>query len=295
MNDFYKAALKIQSALNGFDPRSSGPQRTFQQSELYPIFIVGAPRSGSTLLYQLLLKHARLTYISNLMSLVPNRMILIAKWTRYFNRFNKIKKSDLGYLPGLFSPSEAGAIQRMWFGEGSQTESYAYIRNTIIRLTDIAGLPFINKNLMNSMRMIRIHKILPEVKFIFIRRDPLYNAQSLLLSRKKVHGSINHWWSVKPEGYVEAMKSVPEYQVVWQVREIEKTISAFFTEYGSQHVDVSYEDLCISPEKTIKGIVNELKMELKEGVGFDDLTIENSKRVTKVQWDEMNCWYKKLY
>ena len=109
---FRHLALRLQSLFNDFDPKSAGEVRHFSHPGLFPIFIIGAPRSGSTLLYQLLVKHTRVGYISNLMSLFPHKMITLAEYTKAWHGSRNLKKSNLGYIAGLFSPSEAGAIQR---------------------------------------------------------------------------------------------------------------------------------------------------------------------------------------
>ena len=287
-------ALKIQSKFNRFDPLSDGPPLQFAQPSSHPIFIVGAPRSGSTLLYQLLLKHTHVTYISNLMSLMPIRMILIAKHTSRFHKFKDLKESDLGYLSGLFSPSEAGSIQRKWFGAQSTAAISAKVRNTIVLLTNPSSAPFISKNLMNSLRLERINQILPEARYVFVRRNPLFNAQSLLLSRKKVFGTVNQWWSAKPSGYEEVTRLDPEYQVVWQVLEIEKTITRFFDKYSTQNIEISYEELCRNPQKSIERIVTQFDLKSKPDVAFDNLSIRNSIEISQEAWSKIKHWHDKL-
>jgi len=72
-----KYLLEIQGLFSGFDSLAKKNTAEDLPEELNPIFIVGAPRSGSTLLFQLLIRHTKLIYISNLMALFPNQMIKI--------------------------------------------------------------------------------------------------------------------------------------------------------------------------------------------------------------------------
>jgi hypothetical protein len=133
----------------------------------------------------------------------------------------------------LFSPSEAGAVQRKWFEVQPAVDDTIKIRNTIIQLTRCFSGPFFSKNLMNSLRLPHIMSVFPEERFIHIQRDPIFNAQSLLLSRRKAFGSEQHWWSVKPEGYEKTINLSPKYQVVWQILVTEELIArAIITEKG---------------------------------------------------------------
>jgi len=291
---FRNIVLKIQSIFNGFDPLAFGPPMQFDHPSLHPIFIVGAPRSGSTLLYQLLLKHSKLAYISNLMSLTPNKMVLIARHTNRLHKFNQLKESDLGYLSGLFSPSEAGSIQKKWFESDFSEISSNQIRNTVIAITHAFSGPFLSKNLLNSLRLKQIKRILPEARFIFIRRDPLYNAQSLLLSRKKMFGTINKWWSVQPIGYEETLKSDPFYQVIWQVLEIERTITNFCKKYSPDTINIAYEDLCKNVKKNVGKVSEKFSVELKKNVGFDDIGHMNAIKLPLEDWSKIEYYHKKL-
>jgi hypothetical protein len=95
---FQQIALKVQAAFNRFDVKSHGAALSFSKENTYPVFIIGAPRSGSTLLYQLLVKHSRIAYISNLMSLIPAHMINLARLTRLCHNYGHIKESQRGYI-----------------------------------------------------------------------------------------------------------------------------------------------------------------------------------------------------
>jgi len=291
---FKKIVLKIQSVCNGFDPLASGPSKQFGHPSLYPIFIVGAPRSGSTLLYQLLLKHMNLAYISNLMSLLPNRMIFIARHTMRLHKFNQIKESDLGYLSGLFSPSEAGSIQKEWFESESSSLTSSQIRNTVIGITQTFASPFVSKNLLNSLRLEQIKSIFPESRYIFIKRDPLYNAQSLLLSRKNISGTIDKWWSVQPNGYKELIKSDPINQVIWQVLEIERIITDFIKKHPQDTIIISYEDLCKNVKENVEKVSDRFNVESRKDVTFDHIDNMNTIKLSPDDWLKLKHYYNDL-
>ena len=255
-------ALKVQAFLNGFDPAAKQNAGIFTDPSLYPIFVVGAPRSGSTLLYQLLIRHMGLAYISNFMSLVPIRMIQIAKYGRRFHGTKNIQESRWGYLSGIFAPSEAGGVQRKWFEGKPDGEARKMIRGTVVSLSDIFSAATVVKNLANSLRLENILTLFPEGQFIFIRRNLIFNAQSILISRRQLLGSEQQWWSTKPRGYREVMKLSPARQVIWQVNEIERSITSFLAAKNPHFLEITYEQLCDNPDMILKTIAEKFNQKL---------------------------------
>lgn len=240
INGYTKTALSIQKVFNFYDLLSCGVHREFKSSFYYPVFIIGAPRSGSTLIYQLLLKHGRFAYISNLMSLLPGFMIILAKIFKNFHEIENISSSQYGYIPGFFSPSEAGAIFQKWFETEPSEVLKKRIRNTYSLISDYLNAPLLSKNLKNSLRLQNIYTTFPEARFIYVKRDPLFNAQSILLARRKLMGSDYEWWSVAPENHKSVLGKNPMYQVIWQVLEINKHISDFIKKFSPEYIEISY-------------------------------------------------------
>lgn len=279
-------ALKLQSALSGFDRAVQSKPLTFTSSEHYPVFILGAPRSGSTLLYQLLLRHFNTAYISNLMALAPCKMVDIAKRLKRYHFVPMVKESHFGYIKGAFSPSEAGAIQRFWFEDDRLPEEIVWLRNTFILLSAIWDGPLIIKNLFNLFRLDRIRSIIPEARFIHIRRNYSFNAQSLLLARRKHNGSERIWWSIKPEGYEETLDKPPEFQVVWQILKTEKRIRDFCSLLDPEdHIHIDYEELCNDYTMTIETISDWLNIPLKKPANAIQLSMNNTIRIPNSKWN----------
>jgi LPS sulfotransferase NodH len=289
-------ALKIQDAFNGYDSSARGPERQFKHPSLYPIFIVGAPRTGSTLLYQLMVKHTGVAFISNIMALVPKKMLFIAKHTNHWmNRIEDVEENDLGYIPGPFSPNEAGAIMRLWFDREVGREERRVIRNTVISLSDIFGAPFAGKNLFNSFRLVNIHQVFPEARFINVRRDPLFAAQSILLVRRNRLGDERAWWSCTPEGYQNVLEQHPLYQVLWQVKKVEEAVSEFLHSHSPVYLEVTYEALCQNTEKTLRSIASHLGLEYRRDSEVDQLSPREDRRLSESEWNELLEYYSILY
>jgi hypothetical protein len=75
-----------------------------------PLFVISLPRSGSTLLYQLLLQRFRLAYFSNLMAAFPESPVTIAAVSDLFGGQSPPDDlaSTFGYTRGWNAPNQAG-------------------------------------------------------------------------------------------------------------------------------------------------------------------------------------------
>jgi len=82
---FVSAVLKIQQRFLGFDSLRHIYEDDFKNESLKPIFVVGSPRTGSTLLFQLMVKHLKVCYISNIMALLPSQMLKLGKISEPFS------------------------------------------------------------------------------------------------------------------------------------------------------------------------------------------------------------------
>ncbi len=293
---FRNLALTIQRGLGGYDPRARGPELAFDAPEAWPIFIVGAPRTGSTLLYQLMIGRLRLAFISNLMALVPRRMILIAKLTHGpMARIKGTRESQAGYVPGLISPNEAGAVMRAWFESDVSPEERVLVRNTAVRLSQLCGAPLAIKNLLNSLRLENIHRVFPEARFIYVRRDPLYAAQSIVLTRERELGDRSQWLGPRPAGLDAATPRNPLFQALWQVRSIESAVEDFLQRVAPQSIKVSYAELCQHPQHTLTSIAENLNIVRCFDAPLEPFPSRDSIRLSDQEWDELRRSYAELY
>lgn len=257
--------LKVQQANDGFD--RWGIQKYSDTAEpISPIFIVGAPRSGSTLLYQAIAGVCQVGYISNLMALLPRHLIKLARVGR--NRMQSVgelRSSDLGFIDGVWSPNEAGLIMREWFDGPRLKVRDELITNTFKSLESLFLGPLLFKNLNNSLRLERIKEIIPNARILFIHRDRIANGASILAARKRFYGTTNRWLGVEPTGFDELLKvSEPEHQVMWQIREIESAISRDSCNWEAENFHcVAYEDLCARPEEIIDQIVEKFGLQFR--------------------------------
>ena len=221
-----------------------------------PVFIIGAPRCGSTLLYRLLVERYDMGFISNFAGrfypvpalgawLAGQLGIGLPRGDYVFN---------FGRMDGLGAPSECGHFWYRWFPRGyhvyvgkGQTNSRKLreLRLEVGALAHVLARPLIFKNLYNAMRIAPIVESIPEASFIVCRRDYRHTALSILEARVKNVKSRSTWWSVPPREFDELADKDHAHQVVGQVygiyRQIEEDMRVFGTE---RFLEVHYEDLC---------------------------------------------------
>lgn len=218
------------------------------------LFIVGAPRTGSTILYQLLTHAFQVDYINNFMHLARECPITIKKMSDriFLEKGQNSFVSDYGntYKSGLLAPSEAGNIWYKWIPKGQHhirpedlgPANLKAMKLWLTALNNINSKPLVIKNLAFSVRLGIIRELFPKAKIIHIQRDPFFTAQSILAARKNVCGDITKWWSIKPEDFTKLIKLNPYEQIAAQIFSIERTVKKELALMNPKYVQtIQYE------------------------------------------------------
>lgn len=224
-----------------------------------PIFIIGIPRSGTTLLYQLLIKTFQFGYFGNIHHCLYGAPFIAEIAARMLLKGNSMEfKSEFGLTKGLLGPSEAGNYWYRFFGSEQgkisvlKANQNQILRRSLNRFMQAVGKDCVFKNTVNVLRFSELAKILPEALFIVIERDPLETASSILSARKKIFGSYNEWWSVEPENIAELRNLPAGQQVAGQVAWLGSYISTVKLQIDSPRVfNLTYEGLCKNPTEVL--------------------------------------------
>jgi hypothetical protein len=199
-------------------------------------------------------------------------------------------------VPGLLSPNEAWKITHKWFREAKNDQEQEYVRRTFHLISSITGCPLLLKNPMNTFSIQEIRSICPNSRFIFLRRDPMMTAQSIILARRKVSGGDDRWFSVQPPGYESVMDKSPFYQVVWQVLSVEKFVTNSLSNDHDRFLMVKYESFCRNPYQVLQKIRDAFQLEWRD----DSLPLEqsipdsNEIRLTSNEWQDLEAVYHEL-
>jgi hypothetical protein len=237
-----------------------------------PIFVIGAPRSGSTLITQVITDAFDIGYLSNHHCKFFGTPVLADK---LFHPLSAKKPSDYtseyGNTKRLYAPAECGEF---WYRFFRRVPPYVTIndvrdnkmncfRNTVSALTKTQDKPILFKNLFATLRIRPINKYIPEALFIIIKRDEVANGHSILQSRMKVHGDYSIWWSVPPPNVKTLQILPPEKQVIEQIRQlyalIEKDIEEGEMDTG-RFLTMKYEAFCSDVHGQLERIDKFLQM-----------------------------------
>lgn len=259
------------------------------QKAIPPVFIVGAPRSGTTLLYQLLTYHYKFSYFSNFTSMFIKSPVLIGYLTCKFRKpyDDNSLSSDYGLMKGTWAPSEAGKIFKHWFLRKNDEK----IRNSIYALSDVFKAPFLAKNLRINAELEYVHQLFPNAVFIHIERDLLFNAQSLILGIRENNTDLigNITENKQRPTITKASKDHVFEQVVDDIHKMNHSIRSFFNRPGVNGISVDYYDLCNNYQHELQHIQSYLKkkgVQLQTKKEFFDLSVQASKEVKL----KMNDW-----
>jgi hypothetical protein len=133
-----------------------------------PIFVVGLPRSGSTLVEQILSSHALVEGVSELPDLIAIATRVSARPSADGQDAAPPARGGEGQPPGRHYPAMLASLPAAMFAELGRD----YIERT--RVHRKLGRPFfIDKLPSNFMQIGLLHLILPNAKIIDARRNPM--------------------------------------------------------------------------------------------------------------------------
>ena len=249
-----------------------------ERDESYPtLHVVGPPRSGTTLLMQLLAAHLDVGYINNLIAAfwqAPLYGIRLAKQlcpespeTRFVSRYGRTEQ--------VTEPHEFGYFWKELLGHSDLSEPEAghdetidwdRIRVLLTAMTEEFGRPVVFKSFLVGWHAERLCREMTRTCVVQIRRDPADTARSLYGMRKNYGGSIDTWTSLKPREY-EWLKDEPVWdQVVGQVHYLERRFDEQVAEVDPSRVlRVEYSQLCADPRGVLEQVRTMLSRQMGDG------------------------------
>lgn len=221
-----------------------------------PIFVLGAPRSGTTLLYQLLVEGLDVGWLGNAHAEAATRAVEVERQAPpRVERLGTDFDSAHGTTAGDWGPSEAGEYWYRAFPRGRHQQStddasprrVREVAAMVRAFGDAAGVPVVFKNTLNSLRVPVLAAALPEARFVLIERDLPDNARSLLVGRLR-RGEPRAWWSARPDGAEALADAAPAEQVTWQVQQVTCVARHELAMHAAgRFVTVTYDELCGDP------------------------------------------------
>ena len=263
----------VLAEINSAIPDTMTPP--YNTPQMPVVFIVGAPRSGTTLMSQWLSASGLFAYPSNLIARFFGNPYLGAKIQQALITSDSNRQiftedqtfsfsSDLGRTDGALAPSEFWYFWRQFFHFGdisfmSDKELASVDRKGFLSglagLEAAQGMPIVTKAMNMNWNLPFLDSIMPHVLFINVERDPFYNVQSLLHARERFFGDRERWYSFKPPAYTELKDRPALEQVVGQIFHNRKGVrTGFETIEADRRLTIDYTAFCSDPATTMAAI-----------------------------------------
>ena len=233
------------------------------------VLIIGPPRSGTTLAMQWLAASGAFGYPTNLLSrfygapAIGARVQELLTNPRYAFRDELAGlvrefdfKSDLGKTSGLLAPHEFWHFWRRFLptvnieplGERLNEVDATGLNDELAAMAEVFGKPLALKGLMLMYDLPAVARLMPDTVFLRLKRDPLFNAQSLLEARERFFGNRHEWYSARPPEAAELERRSPIEQVAGQVVHTQRHIDDGLRDIDPERkFELSYADLCAKP------------------------------------------------
>jgi hypothetical protein len=226
--------------------------------EVHPtLHVVGAPRSGTTLMYQVVASGLDVGYVNNLSAafwLAPAYGVMLAR-ALGVDRLQSSFASTFGRTQGVGEPHEFGYFWNHFLGYPDLAErgpdheasiDWARLRRTLITMARDNGGPMAFKPMLLIWHLEEMLRHMPRTCYVWIRREPRDTALSLLKMRQSLYGTLDRWASLRPA--VDLSGEPPWRQVAAQVVLLERHLEAVHARLGDRHMlAVRYERLCADP------------------------------------------------
>lgn len=226
---------------------------------LRPIFLLGLPRSGTTLAYQCISQSFHLNYLTNIwhyLYKLPCWGGLVSSFM--IRRFTSEPNfaSTQGFVNGICGQAEGLHFWSYWMGAGlvepcddglplAPAADPRYLLRSLGALQKSTD-PFFSAYLGHILYISELFQLFPGAIFVRLRRDPLMNALSLLVC---LRSSAQPWFSVVPAECAYDKDASDHYKVASQVYWLNRRIDSSLRSIPA--FEFSYEELCSNPAVVI--------------------------------------------
>jgi len=262
---FVQSVLEVDPILPWLDRRYSNYLAAkIGSSQGGPLLIVGAPRSGTTVLYQLIVSQFQVAYVCNLAALLYRAPVIATRLARaHRGAVPFTGASEYGYVAGIRAPSEAGAFFQLWTHvacASADDRRRRSVQRAAQVMAELAGGPLVLKNLNATFYWRTVLRLFPEARFIRVRRDAVETADSILRARRALWGNQSAWFGPKPPELEGLASLVPPYEAIArQLAATYTSLDALQSLHAERVYDLEYEALATDPAAELSGLARWLQ------------------------------------
>ncbi|HEX6444976.1 MAG TPA: sulfotransferase [Streptosporangiales bacterium] len=238
-----------------------------------PVFLVGAPRSGTSPLYRLLCLHPDSAWVSNWVRRTPH-LPAVASLNRLAGRMRRLRRSvwfgeaaeaaapdrQRTLLERLFpQPVEGEPLFAAYDIPESSDATDATRRQTSLRraVEEIVrfggGRVFVSKRTAHNRRLPLLHAVFPDARVVAVTRDGRAVAESLNRAGWWPESTV-WWYGDTPLTWEERGRDPWELCATHWVREVEALERGLAAMPPAQVLSVRYEDLVADEAATLARI-----------------------------------------
>lgn len=238
------------------------------------IHVIGAPRSGTTLLIQLLLTYLEIGYINNLTAAFYKTPVYGVRISRQLLGDSYVSQmtSEYGRTHHIQEPHEFSYFWKMYLNykdflqktyDTNHIINWSELKEALYQITLAYDKPVIYKSFQYGFHAQEAVKKMPKTIFLYIERDLFQNAYSILKLRKNI-GNEDKWASIMPVQY-NLLKNENKYrQIIGQVLFLNYEYRKQLLNVPDENkMFVKYTELCSSPRRIIKDVSLKIKRHTK--------------------------------
>ncbi|MEM9022782.1 MAG: sulfotransferase [Bacteroidota bacterium] len=252
------------------------------------VLIVSNGRSGSTIVYQVLVRFINCAYISNLHALFPRLASSLLARGSGGKGPRELTKNFYGYTPAWRGVNEGNRwFQRLFKGQPTPEELRKRYLHMARSLGASSHRPLIMKNILSFDRIELLHRAIPELVFIKLERDVIQHAQSQLKAYQDLGA-----FSPSPHSIDFPPSQDPAGFAILQVLELNETIEQSLSSVATKNVvRWNYEAFCAHFPTMIKALV-ENQLQLTEAAFQADipaytLKASNKRKVSETEYNRI--------